>query len=102
MEVKSIQPSFGMALKSKDVKAVDNFMFEHLNANSSNIYRGLVQSNEECNEDIFLSVITNRFGIKNLKAEVGSKTFISGFITSPIRTIKEATKYAHKLQEAKK
>ena len=99
MNVDKVQPSFGMAFISKDVKSVDSFMFKHFSPKDSMTYRLLERASRDCDVDVYLSVVNNN-GKEHLKAEVGPKEFISGFFKSPIKILKKANKYAFSLHNA--
>ena len=98
MEIKRVQPSFGMAIKAKNPESVEEFIFKNFSAKNNMQYRYLQTVTEDCPIDINLSVV-KKFGKKRLQAEVGPQTFVSGFFKSPIRTIKQAIKYARKIEQ---
>ncbi len=98
MKINKVQPSFGMAIRTKNPRALDNFIFNNLGPKDTVAYRYIQTNSENCPVDVYLSVI-NKNGKERLQAEVGSKTFVSGFFKSPIRVIKQASIEARNLEK---
>lgn len=98
MEVKSIGPSFGMAmLKTKDAERLINRLpYEEA------IKVKLMEMDSKHNPiDFYLSTI-NKNGKERLKAEIGPKTYIQNFFRGPVKVIKKAFNDANKINEEQK
>jgi len=100
MEVKRVQPSFGMAViinpaQEKEVnRYINRLPYEQA------IQFSLAKMNQKNNSiDIILSLFKNFWGKTRLKATVGLKEYTEGFLHNPAETIHKAEKEANKVNE---
>lgn len=95
MEVRSIGPSFGMAMiKTKEA----NRLINRLSYDDAIKIKIMEMDSLHNPVDFYLSTIQKN-GKERLKAEIGAKTYVQNFFRGPVKVIRKAFNYANKINE---
>ncbi|MBR6099127.1 hypothetical protein IKP85_05205 [bacterium] len=94
MEVKRVEPSFGLVLKHPKSTAIDTYMRDLPRDLRRKMY-SLIDSDKENKLSTYLDVI-GKWPFCRLSAEVGGKTFKENIFWGPVSTLRRALKYSRK------
>ena len=94
MEIRKTQPTFTAVVKTEQAAK----FIEKLPEAKRQAISLIEKNNTDKKIDVFVSTVTKN-GKEKLKAEVGPKTFIENLFRGPVKTIRNAAKYANKLEQ---
>ena len=95
MEVKRIEPSFGMVIKNPRTPYINAYL-DSLPARTAKKIINLSATEMENKVPVYLTMIM-KYCKPKFAVEVGDKIFKENFLQGPITTLKRGIKYARKL-----
>ena len=95
MEVKRIEPSFGMVLKNPKTPFINTYL-DSLPPHIAIQMEEIAEKEMSNKIPVFLTMVM-RYCIPRLAVEVGDKRFVENFLQGPLTVFKCGVKYSRKL-----
>ncbi len=96
MEIKKVEPNFGMALIAD--KKAEKFI-NRLPYDKAINFAVMKMDSKRIGFDVYLTTVPNKWGKERLKATIGNKEFLQSFWSGPVKITRKAVNIAAKLWE---